>query len=81
MRKQLGCFVRFLGLGFFLNILQHCNKGNNSYEMKTDTVNVYIFIYLSKEDKYLAVFLQIVDIYVVKVFNFIYENFYYRPIA
>lgn len=49
--------------------------------MKTDTVNVYIFIYLSKENKYLAVFLQIVDIYVVKVFNFIYENFYYRPIA
>lgn len=81
MRKQLGCFVRFLGLGFFHNILQHCNKGNNSYEMKTDTVNVYIFIYLSKENKYLAVFLQIVDIYVVKVFNFIYESFYYRPIA
>lgn len=81
MRKQLGCFVRFLGLGFFLNILQHCNKGKNSYEMKTDTVNVYIFIYLSKENKYLAVFLQIVDIYVVKVFNFIYESFYYRPIA
>lgn len=61
MRKQLGCFVRFLGLGFFLN--------------------VYIFIYLSKENKYLAVFLQIVDIYVVKVFNFIYKSFYYRPIA
>lgn len=72
MRKQLGCFVRFLGLGFFLNILQHCNKGNNSYEMKTHPVNVNNFIYLIKENKYLAVFLQIVDIYVVKVFNFIH---------
>lgn len=70
----------FWGWVFFFNILQHCNKGNNSYEM-TDTVNVYNFIYLSKENKYLAVFLQIVDIYVVKVFNFIYESFYYRPIA
>lgn len=40
--------------------------------MKTDTVNVYNLIFLNKENNYLAVFLQIVDIYVVKVFNFMY---------
>lgn len=53
-------FVFWVGF-FFLHILQNCNKGNNSHiffsKMKTDTVNVYNFIFLNKENNYLAGFL------------------------
>lgn len=62
MEEQLGLLCSFFGLGFFfLHILQNCNKGNNSHiffsKMKTDTVNVYNFIFLNKENNYLAGFL------------------------